>query len=47
MRKKRLGGFPTRANTNWAVQPQKMAIGWKFQILEIEIVLNILSKQRH
>ena len=25
-------GFPTRSDTNWAVQPQKMARGWKFWI---------------
>ena len=29
-------GFPTRSDTNWAVQPQKMAIGLKFQIKEVE-----------
>ena len=25
-------GFPTRSDINWAVQPQKMARGWKFWI---------------
>ena len=25
-------GFPTRSDANWAVQPQKMARGLKFQI---------------
>ena len=28
--------FPTRSDTNQAVQPQKMARGLKFQILEVE-----------
>ena len=28
--------FPTRSETNWAVQPQKMARGLKFQIKEVE-----------
>ena len=27
---------PTRSDTNWAVQSQKMARGWKFQIQEEE-----------
>ena len=29
-------GFPTRSDTNQAVQPQKMARGLKFQISEVE-----------
>ena len=29
-------GFPTRSDTNRAVQPQKMASGWKFRIQEVE-----------
>ena len=29
-------GFPTRSDTNWVVQPLKMASGLKFRILEIE-----------
>ena len=28
--------FLTRSNTNWAVQPQKMARGLKFRIKEVE-----------
>ena len=28
--------FPARYDTNWAVQPQKMARGLKFQINEVE-----------
>ena len=27
-----LRGFPTRSDTNRAVQPQKLAKGWKFRI---------------
>ena len=29
-------GFPTRFNTNWAEQPQKMARGLKFRIKVVE-----------
>ena len=29
-------GFLTRSDTNWAMQPQKMARGLKFQIEEVE-----------
>ena len=29
-------GFPTRSDTNWAVQPQKMTRGLKFWIKEEE-----------
>ena len=29
-------GFPTRSDTNRAVQPQKMARGLEFPILEVE-----------
>ena len=36
MRKSGSSGFPTRSHTNWAVQPQKMARGLKFQIWEVE-----------
>ena len=28
--------FPSRCDTNWAVQPQKMARGLKFLIKEVE-----------
>ena len=31
-------GFPTRSDTNRAVQPQKMARGLKFRIKEVEDV---------
>ena len=35
-------GFPIRSNTDWAVQPQKMVRGLKFQILENRgIVLSV------
>ena len=34
--RKRSSGFPTRSDTNRAVQPQKMASGLKFRIYEIE-----------
>ena len=34
--RKRSSGFPTRSDTNRAVQPQKMAIGLKFRIEEAE-----------
>ena len=30
--KNRSSGFPTRSDTNWAVQPQKRARGLKFRI---------------
>ena len=29
-------GFSTRSIKNWAIQPQKMARGLKFQIQEVE-----------
>ena len=29
-------GFPTRSDTNWAVQPQEMTGGLKFQIYKAE-----------
>ena len=29
-------GLPTRSDTNQAVQPQKMARGWKFRIQKVE-----------
>ena len=32
----RSSGFPTRSDTNRAVQPQKMARGSKFRIQEVE-----------
>ena len=36
--------FPTRSDTNWAVQPQKMARGWKFSIWEVEGLYYICSE---
>ena len=32
----RSSGFPTRSDTNRAVQPQNMARGWKLRIQEVE-----------
>ena len=29
-------GFPTRSDINWAIQPQKMARGLKFQMYKVE-----------
>ena len=34
--RKQVFGFPTRSDTNWAVQLQKMARGLKFRISEAE-----------
>ena len=34
--KKTCLGFPTGSNTNWTVQPQKMASGLKFETKEEE-----------
>ena len=34
--RKPFSGFPTRSHANQAVQPQKMARGLKFRILEVE-----------
>ena len=39
---------PTRSDTNWAVQSQKMVKGW-MEILDLEIegiVLSVKQKQR-
>ena len=32
-------GLLTRSDSNWAVQPQKMARGLKFQIKEVEVFI--------
>ena len=39
-------GFPTRFDTNWAVQPQKVAGGLKFWILEVEGLYYLCSKNK-
>ena len=36
MRENRYSGFPTRSDTNQAVQPQKMARGLKFRIYKVD-----------
>ena len=38
-------GFQTRSDTNWAVQPQKMARGLKFRIFEEEELYNEVHMQ--
>ena len=38
--------FSTRSDTNWAVQPQKMARGLKFWILVEEGLLYLCSKNK-
>ena len=37
-------GFPTRSDTNWAVQPLRMARGLKFQIEEVEELYLLCSE---
>ena len=39
-------GFPTRSDTNWAVQPQNMARGLKFQIKEVEGLFYLCSENK-
>ena len=39
-------GFMTRSNTNQAVQPQKMARGWKFGIEEVEELYYLSSENK-
>ena len=39
-------GLPTRSNTNQAVQPQKMARGLKFKILDVDGLYNLYSEIR-
>ena len=38
--------FPTRSDTNRAVQLRKMARGWKFQIEEVEGLSYLCSKRK-
>ena len=40
------GGFPTRPHTNLAVQPQKMARGFKFGIWEAEGLYYLCSENK-
>ena len=39
-------GFPIRSNTNQAVQPQKIARGLKFQIVEVKGLYYLCSKNK-
>ena len=39
-------GFPTRSDTNQAVQSQQMARGLKFRILEVEGLYYLCSKNK-
>ena len=39
-----LWGFPTRSDTNWAIQPLKMATGLKFRIKEVEGLYYLCSE---
>ena len=39
-------GFPTRSDTNRAVQPQKMASGLNFQIKEVEGLYYICGENK-
>ena len=36
MQEKQSSGFPTRSDTNQAVQAQRMARGWKFRVYKVE-----------
>ena len=38
--------FPTRSDTNWAVQPQKMARGLKFRIQKFEGLYHLCRKKK-
>ena len=42
----RSSGFPTRSDTNRAVQPQKMARGLKFRTLEVEGLYYLYSQNK-
>ena len=44
--RKSVFGFPTRSNTNRAVQPQKMARGLKFRIYEVEGLYYLFSENK-
>ena len=39
-------GFPTRSDTNGAVQPQKMPSGWKIWVKEIEGLYYLCSENK-
>ena len=39
-------GFPTRSDTNRAVQPQRMATGWKFPIYVVEGLYYLCSENK-
>ena len=39
-------GFQTRSNTNRALWPQRMAIGFKFQIKEVEGLFYLCSENK-
>ena len=39
-------GFPTRSDTNWAVQPQNVARGLKFRILEVDGLYYLYSENK-
>ena len=39
-------GFPTRSDTNWSVQQQKMARGLKFWIKEVEGLHYLCSENK-
>ena len=41
-----ISGFPTRSDTNWAVQPQKMAEGLKLRILKVEVLHYLCRKNK-
>ena len=45
-RENRSSGFPTRSNTNWFLQPQKMATSLKFQISEEEELYYLCSENK-
>ena len=39
-------GFPTRSDTNWAVQPQKITRDLQFQIYEVEGLYYLVSEKK-
>ena len=39
-------GFPTRSDTNWAVQPQKMARGLRLWISNVEGLFYLCSENK-
>ena len=46
MRKKRSSGFPTRSDTNRAVQSLNMTSGLKFRIQEEEVLCYLCSENK-